>query len=582
MKARGRKWVIGLVAAIAVSSVASTTNAAGRPVAKAKTGGEVVYAIPDSLSGWCLQTALTGGPLGVSRMVYEALVDRDSKGNFIPQLAESWTASEANKVWTFKLRPNITFSSGEKFDAEVVKMNIELGRGNTYGAGKAIYGSTGVGVNANIVSIDVVDPLTVKITLDQADGDFIPLMYRAGRYVMRAPSQLLKSDGTGWPTTSTDPKSCNFNPIGTGPFKVQSYEPNNMVLVRNDTYWRKDKNGVQLPYLDKITVTVVKEALQRSLAVRKGTVDVAYFNIGDATFIKDLQQRKSVVTEYKGNVSQWGQWMPNVNKVGSPFKYKNCRLAAAYAIDWKLYNTKRYRGLATYSGSIVGKDHIMYTTAGAPKYNKATAQKYLADCNTELGAAGPMTVTVYADQSSQSINNSKEIKRQLEAVGIKVNEIFSAESSVLVNQYIYVKGGNKMDFAQGTPAEGPGSGYVTLFFLTKAFPVGAKSPVANTAYGLGYNTITALGNHSDTKVDDLIYAAKAETDPKLRKTKFQAATEYLQSEGYTIPTLHSGAWTFVSKKAKLGGIGQFLNPDGKTFAPTKDVKGFEWTGIWKG
>ena len=163
-----------------------------------------------------------------------------------------------------------------------------------------------------------------------------------------------------------------------------------------------------------------------------------------------------------------------------------------------------------------------------------------------------------------------------------MNGIFQAEAITLVNSYIYVAGGNKMDFAQGTPAEGPGSGYVTLFFITKAFPTGVKSPVAGTALGKGYNTITALGNHSDTKVDELVLAAKAETDAKLRKQKFQAATEYMQGEGYTIPTLHTGAWTFVNKKSKLGGIGQFLNPDGKTFAPTKDVKGFEWTGIWKG
>ena len=582
MKSKGRKWAIGLAAAIAVSTVASTTSAAGRPsVPSAKKGGEVVYAIPDSLNGWCFSTALTGGPLGVSRMVYESLVERDAKGNFIPHLAQSWTPSEANKVWTFKLRPNIKFSTGEAFNAEAVKMNMDLGRGYTYGPKNVTYGSTGVGVNANIVSVDVVDDLTVKVTLDQPDADFIALMYRAGRYVMRAPSQALKADGSA-NNTANDPNACASKPLGTGPFMVQSWEPNNMVFVRNPLYWRKDKKGVQLPYLDQVTVTVVKEGLQRALAVRKGTVDAAYFGTVDATFIRDLQKRKSQVTEFKGNANSWGQWMPNVNKAGSPFKYKNCRLAAAHAVDWKTYNAKRLRGLGVYSGSIVGKDHIMFTTKGAPKYSVAKAKEYLAACNTDLGAAGPMKVTLYADTTSASLNNAKEIKRQMDAAGIGTNEIFQAEATTLVNSYIYVAGGNKMDFAQGTPAEGPGSGYVTLFFITKAFPTGAKSPVANTALGKGYNTITALGNHSDTKVDDLVLAAKAETDAKLRKQKFQAATEYMQSEGLTIPTLHTGAWTFVSKKAKLGGIGQFLNPDGKTFAPTKDVKGFEWTGIWKG
>ena len=588
MKSKGMKWAVGLAAAVAVSTIASTSSAAGRPSAvSAKKGGSIVYAIPDTLGGWCIPTALTGGPLGVTRMVYESLVDRDSKGNFIPQLASKWVASEANKVWTFTLRPNIVFSTGEEFNAEVVKLNMDLGRGlilNGTLAGRTLknanYGSTGVGVNANILQVDAPDPLTVKVTLDRPDGDFIALMYRAGRYVMRAPSQLLKADGSTYARTETGAGTCNNNGVGTGPFKIESYDPSNIVLVRNDKYWRKDKSGVQLPYLDKITVTVVKEGLQRALAVRKGTVDAAYFGLVDATFIKDLQKRKSLVTEYRGVPSSWGQWMPNVNKAGSPFKYKNCRLAAAYAMDWKTFNTSRYRGLATYSGSIVDKGHIMFTTKGAPKYNVATAKEYNAKCTADLGS--PMKVTLYADTTAASLNSSKLIKSQLEAAGIGTNEIFQAESTTLVNNYIYVAGGNKMDFAQGTPAEGPGSGYVTMFFITQAFPAGAKSPVASTAIGKGYNTITALGNHTDTKVDDLVYAAQAETDPKQAKIKFQAAATYLMEEGYAIPTLHSAAWTFVNKKAKLGGIGLFKNPDGKTFAPTKDIKGFEWTGIWNG
>jgi hypothetical protein len=48
-----------------------------------------------------------------------------------------------------------------------------------------------------------------------------------------------------------------------------------------------------------------------------------------------------------------------------------------------------------------------------------------------------------------------------------------------------------------------------------------------------------------------------------------------------IPTIHTATYTFVNNKSKLKGIGTFKNPDGKTFAPTRDIKGFEWTGIWQ-
>ena len=549
--------------------MATTTQAAGKPSAKPKQGGEIVYGIQSTISGWCFSNALEGGPLGATRMVYESLVDRDSRGNFIGQLAESWESTADGKTWTFKLRPGIKYSNGEDFNAESVKQNIDIGRGDTTAKGfSSKYGSTGVGVNANIVKIEAVDTTTVRISLERPDFDFIGLMYRAGRYVMRAPAQI------------ADPNTCATNGIGTGPFKIVSYNPNELVVERNPLYWRKDASGTQLPYLNKITVVVVKEASQRAAALRKGAIDVGYFATGDATFVKDLQQRKSVVTGYVGNPASWGQWVPNQNKAGSPFKYLNCRLAAAYAVDWKAYNKARFRGLGTVNGSIVGTTHVMYTTDGAPTYSVEKAKEYVAKCNQDLGSAAPFKITLYADTSSQSLNNVKAVQAYMEAAGIQFNPIFQAESAVLIAS-IYRAAGNSYDFAQGTPAEGAGSGYVLPFFVTGAFPTGATNPIAQTALGKGYNKVIALGNHSDSNVDKLLYAAQGTADPAARKTAFKAATAYIQSQGVAIPTVHTGSFVFVNKKSKLMGIGTFKNPDGKTFSPTKDIKGFEWTGIWQ-
>ncbi|MEY3587768.1 MAG: hypothetical protein RJA47_364 [Actinomycetota bacterium] len=567
-----KKWGAALAVAIAASTVASSSHAAGAKPAASKQGGEISVGILNTISGWCFSNALTGDALGATRMVYESLVERDSKGNFIPHLASKWVSSEGGKVWTFTLRPGIKYSNGEDFNATSVKQNIDIGRGLATAPGfNSKYGSTGIGVNANIMSVEAVDAVTVKITLERPDNDFIGLMYRAGRYVMRAPAQI------------ADPNTCATNGIGTGPFKIESYNPNELVVVRNPLYWRKDAKGEQLPYLNKITVIVVKEASQRAAAVRKGNLDAASFTTGEATFVKDLRNRKSVVTEYAGNVGSWGQWVPNQNKAGSPFKYQNCRLAAAFAIDWQTYNKVRFKGLGVYSGSIVGKDHIMYTRSGAPTYNVAKAKEYVAKCNADLTAAGVtggFKVTLYADTSTQSLNNTKEVQKYMEAAGITMNPIYQAESAVLIAA-IYRAAGNTYDFAEGTPAEGPGSGYVLPFFVTGAFPTNSTNPIASSALGKGYNKVIALGNHSDTQVDTLLYAAQAEPNAALRKKKFQEATAYIQSTGTAIPTLHTATYTFVNKKSKLGGIGLFKNPDGKTFAPTKDIKGFEWTGIWQ-
>jgi ABC-type transport system substrate-binding protein len=336
-----------------------------------------------------------------------------------------------------------------------------------------------------------------------------------------------------------------------------------------------------LPYLDKITFINVKEASQRAAAVRKKTVDVGFFVTGDATFIKDLQNRKSVVTEYRSPQNQWGQWMPNVNKAGSPFKYQNCRLAAAFSVDWNLYNKVRFKGLGLVNGSIVGKENALYTKNGAPTYNLAKAKEFVAKCNTDLGTAAPFKVTLYADTSSQSQNNTKFVQGMMEKAGIQFNNLYIAEAAVLISK-IYKGGGNDFDFAEGTPAEGVSIGYVIPFFLSKAFPADAKSPVAPTPYGKGYNTVIALGNHSDTNVDNLIYAAQAEPNAAEAKKKYAAASAYMMSQGYTIPTIHVGMFVFTNNKSKLMGVGKLRNPDGKTYPGDAETKGLDYTGIYKG
>jgi len=556
---------LGLALAIALTGtmVSSTTTHARAPQ-KSKSGGEITVAIDGTIAGFCFSTAMAGGALGSARTIYESLVERSSAGKFVPYLAESFTPSADYKVWDIALRSGIKYSNGEAFDAASVKQNIDIGRGFV-----TTYPSTGIGVNSNIVTVDVVDSLHVRVTLDRGDTEFLGLMYRAGRYVMRAPAQI------------ADKTTCQTNPIGTGPFMKSSYSPDELVVTKNPNYWRKDAAGVQLPYLDKITFVNVKEASQRAAAVRKKTVDVGFFTVGDATFIKDMENRKSVLTEYKGPQNQWGQWMPNVGKANSPFKFQNCRLAAAFAIDWNLYNKVRLKGLGLVTGSLVGKTNPMYTKDGAPIYNVTKAKEFVAKCNTDLGAAAPFKLTLYADSSSQSQNNVKFVSEMLAAAGITMNTTYIAESAVLISK-IYKGGGNDFDFAEGTPAEGESVGYVIPFFVSKAFPADSKSPVAGTPYGKGYNTIIALGQHGDVTVDNLIYAAQAETNPATAKTKWAAASAYIMSQGYAIPSVSSGNYVFTNNKSKLMGVGKLLNPDGKTYMSPAETKGLDFTGIYKG
>ena len=105
----------------------------------------------------------------VGRIVFAALCDKlfdiDEKLNIVPQLATGYEWSADNKALTIKLRPGVTFHDGEKLDAAAVKFNIERH--------KTMPGSNRRGELAPVASVDVVDPLTVRLNLS---APFSPLL----------------------------------------------------------------------------------------------------------------------------------------------------------------------------------------------------------------------------------------------------------------------------------------------------------------------------------------------------------------------------------------------------------------------
>src|ERR1700693_1594796 len=97
----------------------------------------------------------------VGRVVFAALCDKlfdiDEKLNIVPQLATGYEWSADSKALTIKLRPGVTFHDGEKLDAAAAKFSLERH--------KTMAGSNRRGELAPVASVDVVDPMTVRLNL---------------------------------------------------------------------------------------------------------------------------------------------------------------------------------------------------------------------------------------------------------------------------------------------------------------------------------------------------------------------------------------------------------------------------------
>jgi peptide/nickel transport system substrate-binding protein len=191
----------------------------------------------------------------VGRIVFAAmcdkLIDIDEKLGLVPQLAQSWQWSADSKALTMKLRPGVSFQDGEKFDAAAVKFNIERH--------KTLPGSNRRGELAPVASVDVLDPLTVRLNLS---APFSPLLAalsdRAGMMVSPKAAQAL-GDKFG------------SKPVCAGPYRlVERVAQDRIVLERFDGYWNKADT-----HFARITYTPIPDATVRLANLKSGQLDFA-------------------------------------------------------------------------------------------------------------------------------------------------------------------------------------------------------------------------------------------------------------------------------------------------------------------
>jgi peptide/nickel transport system substrate-binding protein len=189
----------------------------------------------------------------VGRIVFSALCDKlfdiDEKLTIVPQLATAWEWSPDNKALTVKLRPNVTFHDGEKFDAAAAKYNIERH--------KTMAGSNRRGELAPVTSVDIVDPMTVRLNLS---APFSPLLAaladRAGMMVSPK-AALAAGDKFG------------AHPVCSGPFQfAERVAQDRIVLERYPNYWNKGE-----VHVDKVVYLPIVDSTVRLANLKSGQLD---------------------------------------------------------------------------------------------------------------------------------------------------------------------------------------------------------------------------------------------------------------------------------------------------------------------
>ncbi len=237
----GRMGALGVSAALANTMLADAVRAAGP-----QKGGTLRVAIQGGSSSDSLDPALAANSVAtqVNRFWGEALVELAPGGGIQGKVAESFESSPDATVWTFKLRPGITFSNGQNVTAEDVVATIERHSGEETKSGA-------LGLLRNIKDVRA-DGDSVVIELDGPNAD-LPY-YMADYHLMIQPN-----GGKDDPTAA----------IGTGPYILKDVEMGvRFVAEKNPNYWGDLGNA------ETIELLVINDNTARVAALQSGQVDM--------------------------------------------------------------------------------------------------------------------------------------------------------------------------------------------------------------------------------------------------------------------------------------------------------------------
>jgi ABC-type transport system substrate-binding protein len=362
-----RHLVFGLVLALAAaacgsggSSGKSTTTQGGggsstteATATKITMGGSMTFGMEADLSPGGLLPGIAAQPPDrvVTLGIYDTLMGFDKDNKLVPSLAKSLQGSDDLLTWSMELNSGVLFHDDTPLNAEAITKHFDRLKDPATGCGCQVN-------IANITSMDTTDGATgmkVVFHLAKPDVAFGALLAGSSGYI-ESPTAM-----------ANDPKGFATKPIGTGPFTLKEYTPNDkVVLAKWAKYWKSDDQGNKLPYLDEVIFRPIPDTGQRLASLKAG--DIQMYQSADTTTVVEGEKAGFASQRITGSSST----IILMNEKIPPFNNVKARQALAYAINRKAMNDRIYGGARVESYSSFAPD--------SPYFNKkATQPKYDAD-----------------------------------------------------------------------------------------------------------------------------------------------------------------------------------------------------------
>ncbi len=463
------------------SGSASTSSEAG--ALQKATIKDVVYAQNVQIT-----SLATGGkqpqvyPAGYEAAfaIYSGLVRFDKDLNFEPDLATKWSTSNDGRTWTFTLRQGVKFQDGSPFNADAVVAYFTKMIDKSYNL-------SAYSLWSPIQSSGKVDDYNVAVTTTKPYGALLNTLAHGSGLI---PSPALTAQG---------PDAAGLHPIGTGPYRVDTFQPGtNLVVTANPDYYG-DK-----PIYQTITYTYVGDAAGRVAALQSGQV-----NIIAATPVQQAQALSSANGLHLIQVAGLQVFGVALNQTNPILQDKDVRQALNLAIDVDAIIKALFRGYATQLDSPLAPKTVGHATVGKNTYDPRQAKDLLKKAGLTAGSDGrlakdgtPVNLRLRTPDGMYPNDTlvAQAIQEQLSKVGVGVT-IQKVDKSTFWDGIKVAKAAVDFDLVLFGFNPSHGSGALQLDIMYRSNP--GPGPVS----GWNFNW------YSNPAVDELLTTALQTVEP---------------------------------------------------------------------
>ncbi|HTG91021.1 MAG TPA: ABC transporter substrate-binding protein, partial [Pyrinomonadaceae bacterium] len=337
----------------------------------------------------------------VRTLMFNSLVKKDDKFDYVPELASDVKRSDDGLVFTFTLRDGVKFHDGRVLSSADVKYTLDTVFTRDFAKSASFYEGSGADKRSLIKSVEAPDAKTVVVTLTKP---WVGLLSNL------VPVAIIPKDSY---------ESQKTHPLGTGPFVFGNYDNAQQVvdLTAFPDYWEGPAK------LQSVRVRVISDMNALQAELQAGGVDIAPLPTSlspDAA--KQLGQHPNLkVLQFNGsNVN-----LLTINTSSSPLDNVKVRQAIAYAIDRESMIKNLLQGYGKIAHSIIPEESWAYTPGQTYTYDPATAKRLLDEAGfkdpdgdgPQMRFSKPIIYKV-SGSSAAGRNYAGVIQNYLKVVGI--------------------------------------------------------------------------------------------------------------------------------------------------------------------